>query len=193
MTQPVEVKFVRTHPDAKLPTKAHNEDNCWDLYAVEDMTIPHSTAYQMHKLDSNFAVNIGNAVVPVGLTVGYITPGFGFVIKGRSGMGFKSGIVPHFGEIDCVPAGTLIKTTQGDIPVEDVFLSNSCNIISFNEQSLVFEEDSIKDMWIVKDKELLEISLENTKVLIPKTKQLFTKRGWVSAQDLKVGEEVLTF
>ncbi len=107
MTQPVEVKFVKTHPDAKLPTKAHNEDNCWDLYAVEDITIPHSTAYQMHKLDSNFAVNIGNAVVPVGLTVGYITPGFGFVIKGRSGMGFKSGVQPHFGEIDQLYRGDL--------------------------------------------------------------------------------------
>jgi dUTP pyrophosphatase len=87
------VEFVKTHPDAKLPTKAHNEDNCWDLYAVEDVTIP-SISYFDGKVD------IGHAVVPVGLNVASITPGFGFVIKGRSGMGFKYGIMPHFGEID---------------------------------------------------------------------------------------------
>ena len=87
------IEFVKTHPDAKLPTKAHAEDNCWDLYAVEDVTIPPILFF-------NLGVNIGNAVVPVGLNVGSITPGFGFVIKGRSGMGFKSGIMPHSGEID---------------------------------------------------------------------------------------------
>jgi len=87
-----EIEFVKTHPDAKLPTKAHDEDNCWDLYAVEDVTIPSISNYAY--------VNIGHAVVPVGLNVASITPGFGFVIKGRSGMGFKHGIMPHFGEID---------------------------------------------------------------------------------------------
>ena len=87
------IEFVKTHPDAKLPTKAHAEDNCWDLYAVEDVTIPPILFFEPR-------VNIGNAVVPVGLNVGSITPGFGFVIKGRSGMGFKSGIMPHSGEID---------------------------------------------------------------------------------------------
>lgn len=87
------IEFVKTHPDAKLPTKAHAEDNCWDLYAVEDVTIPPILFFAPR-------VSIGNAVVPVGLNVGSITPGFGFVIKGRSGMGFKSGIMPHSGEID---------------------------------------------------------------------------------------------
>jgi len=89
----VVIEFVKTHPDAKLPTKAHTEDNCWDLYAVEDVTIPPISLYAP-------LINIGCSVVPVGLNVGSITPGFGFVIKGRSGMGFKSGIMPHSGEID---------------------------------------------------------------------------------------------
>ena len=80
----VQIQFVKTHPEAKLPTKAYSEDNCYDLYAVENVTIPpHS---------SN--------IVPVGLTCAYITPGFGFVIRPRSGLGFKSGIQPHLGEID---------------------------------------------------------------------------------------------
>lgn len=81
---PVEIKFVKTHPDAKLPTKAYDDDNCFDLYAVEDTSIPQG----------------GSAVVPVGLTCGYISPGYGFVIRPRSGLGFKSSLQPHLGEID---------------------------------------------------------------------------------------------
>jgi dUTP pyrophosphatase len=87
------IEFVKTHPDAKLPTKAHDGDNCWDLYAVEDVTVPEIFSH-------GSVANVGSAVVPVGLNVASITPGFGFVIKGRSGMGFKHGIMPHFGEID---------------------------------------------------------------------------------------------
>ena len=54
------IKFVKTHEDAKLPTKAHNGDNCFDLYAVEDTVIPRSSYGPIDE------VKIGNAVVPVG-------------------------------------------------------------------------------------------------------------------------------
>lgn len=84
MNEEVVIKFVKTHPDAKLPTKNHAEDNCFDVYAVDDV----------------FVGGYGSNVVPVGLTVGYITPGFGFVVRPRSGLGFKHGLQPHLGEID---------------------------------------------------------------------------------------------
>jgi len=88
------IKFVKTHEDAKLPTKAHRGDNCFDLYAVEDTVIPGSYYH------SNGNVKIGNAVVPVGITVGYISEGYGFVLRPKSGLGFKAGLQPHLGEID---------------------------------------------------------------------------------------------
>lgn len=78
------IQFLKTHPEAILPTKAYETDNCFDLYAVEDTTIPAR----------------GSAVVPVGLTVAFISPRFGFVIRPRSGLGFKYGLQPHLGEID---------------------------------------------------------------------------------------------
>jgi dUTP pyrophosphatase len=81
---PVEIKFVKTHPDAKLPTKAYSDDNCFDLYSIEETVIPAGKS----------------AVVPIGLTCGYISPGFGFVIRPRSGLGFKHSLQPHLGEID---------------------------------------------------------------------------------------------
>lgn len=80
----VEVKFVRTMGSARLPTKAYEYDNCWDIYAASGAVIPSG----------------GSAVVPVGLTVAYISKGYGLAIKPRSGIGFKNGIQPHLGEID---------------------------------------------------------------------------------------------
>ena len=94
VTIDAEIKFVKTHKDAKLPEKAHNDDNCYDLFAVEDTTVPAARSH----FDNT--VSIGSAVVPVGIKVGYITPGFGFVIKPKSGLGFKAGLQPHLGEID---------------------------------------------------------------------------------------------
>ena len=89
----VNIKFVKTHDDAILPTKAHDGDNCFDLYAVEDTKIPGSSSWFG-------SMDIGNAVVPVGITVADITKGFGFVLRPKSGLGFKAGLQPHLGEID---------------------------------------------------------------------------------------------
>jgi len=80
----VTIKFVKTHEDAQLPSKAHKSDNCFDLYCVEGTTISAR----------------GSNVVPVGIKVAYITPGFGFVLRPKSGLGFKAGLQPHLGEID---------------------------------------------------------------------------------------------
>lgn len=82
------VKFVKTHLDAKLPEANNSEattgDSGYDLFAVEDTIIP----------------SCGNAVVPVGLTLAYIDPGYWFRIEPRSGLGFKHSIQPHLGVID---------------------------------------------------------------------------------------------
>ncbi len=88
------IKFVKTHDNAILPTKAHDGDNCFDLYAVEDTIIPRCTYGPVDE------VTVGSAVVPVGITVGYITKGYGFVLRPKSGLGFKAGLQPHLGEID---------------------------------------------------------------------------------------------
>ena len=82
------VKFIKTHPDAQLPRANNDEigtgDSGYDLVAVEDVLI---------KADSS-------AVVPVGLTLAYIEPGFWFRIEPSSGLGFKHSIQPHLGVID---------------------------------------------------------------------------------------------
>ena len=85
---PVTIKFVKTHPDAVLPKYNHSDpytgDSGLDVTAVEDVIIPAK----------------GWVTVPVGLKLGYVTPGYWFRVEGRSGMGFKRHVFPHFGIID---------------------------------------------------------------------------------------------
>ena len=83
MAKPI-IKFIKTHPDAVLPTKAHADDTGYDITAVEDVMISAG----------------GCAVVPIGLQVAFIEPGYWFKIEGRSGLGFKHSIFPHYGIID---------------------------------------------------------------------------------------------
>ena len=78
------MSFVKTHPDAKLPEQPHNSDTGYDLYSVVEVTVPAR----------------GAAVIPVGLTLGYLTPGCWFRIEPRSGLGFKHNLQPHLGIID---------------------------------------------------------------------------------------------
>ena len=82
------VKFVKTHPDAKLPKANNNDigygDTGYDLTAVEDVTINGSSS----------------AVIPVGLKLAFIEKGYWFRIEPRSGLGFKHNLQPHLGVID---------------------------------------------------------------------------------------------
>lgn len=83
------IRFVKTHPDAVLPKRNHDDpgtgDSGYDVSAVEDTVIPAR----------------GSAVVPVGLTLGYLEPGFWIRIESRSGLAFKHNIVAFNGIIDC--------------------------------------------------------------------------------------------
>jgi len=82
------IKFKKTHPDAKLPESNDNAtstgDSGYDLTAVEDVTI----------------FGGWDVVVPVGLTLADIDPGYWFRIEPRSGLGFKHSLQPHLGVID---------------------------------------------------------------------------------------------
>ena len=84
----VSIKLKKTHPDAVLPVANNNQlavgDTGYDLVAVEDTFIPRGSS----------------EVVPVGLTLADITPGYWVRIEPRSGLGFKHSIQPHLGVID---------------------------------------------------------------------------------------------
>jgi len=78
------MKFEKTHPEAQLPKKNFTSDSGWDIFAVEEMVIPAN----------------GKAVVPVGLKLAYLEPGYWISVESRSGLSFKNGILAHPGVID---------------------------------------------------------------------------------------------
>ena len=80
----VSLKFKKTNESAVIPSKNHNDDTGMDVTSVEDKVIPAR----------------GSAVVDVGLMFAYIDYGYWVKVEGRSGLGFKHGIIPHPGIID---------------------------------------------------------------------------------------------
>tara|TARA_R110000765_G_scaffold1890_8_gene5201 strand:+ start:594 stop:1016 length:423 start_codon:yes stop_codon:yes gene_type:complete len=78
------LQFEKTHVDAVLPGKNHDSDTGMDVTCIEDFTIPAR----------------GSAVVGVGLKFAFIQPGYWVKVEGRSGLGFKHGLMPHPGIID---------------------------------------------------------------------------------------------
>ena len=79
----MKLQFEKTHVDAVLPGKNHDSDTGMDVTCIEDFIIPAG----------------GSAVVSVGLKFAFIEPGYWVKVEGRSGLGFKYGIIPHPGII----------------------------------------------------------------------------------------------
>lgn len=88
MLQTKRLKFLKTHPDAVLPTRKHNDpdtgDSGYDMTAVEAVVVPAR----------------GSAVVPVGLTLASVPEGIWIRIESRSGTAFKHNVVVFNGIID---------------------------------------------------------------------------------------------
>ncbi len=130
MNENVAIKFVKTHPNAKLPSKAHKGDNCYDLYCCEKTIVPGSKI-----IDGEFVV--GKAVIPVGLTVAYISKGFGFTTKNKSGLSFKHNLIRMAGEID--------NGYRSDLGVMLVNLSNKDYTFEVGEKCVQFKVEKIWD------------------------------------------------
>jgi dUTP pyrophosphatase len=133
------IEFLKTHPDARLPEQNNQKtdgtaDTGYDLYAVENVVIPGvhiesnigSDAEERLKVNDSSRYKVGSAVVPVGLEVAFIEPGYWFRIEGRSGLGFKYGIQPHFGIID--------NQYRGDLGVKLYNLGSDDYIVSAGDK-----------------------------------------------------------
>jgi len=133
------IEFLKTHPDARLPEQNNQKtdgtaDTGYDLYAVENVVIPGvhiesnigSDAEKRLKVNGSSRYKVGSAVVPVGLEVAFIEPGYWFRIEGRSGLGFKYGIQPHFGIID--------NQYRGDLGVKLYNLGSDDYIVSAGDK-----------------------------------------------------------
>jgi dUTP pyrophosphatase len=77
------LKVKKLHPDAIIPTCSRpGEDLAFDLYALEDATLPYSV---VQRVRTGVAVEM---------------EGFGFLVRDRSSMAFPKGILTCGGVID---------------------------------------------------------------------------------------------
>ena len=113
----------------------------------------------------------------------------------RSSIGIKKGLVMgnSTGIIDCVPAGTMIKTKDGDIEVEKLLEVDKI-ILSYNLDSKEIEEDELTEIFTVNYDELIQLESEDGDIVeIPETKEVFTERGWIMAKNLIIDDKILKF
>ena len=68
----IKVLFKKTHPDAKMPTRGHDGDAGYDIYAVEDTTI----------------WNWRTVIVPAGVSI-CLPPGYYAELHPRSSLALK--------------------------------------------------------------------------------------------------------
>lgn len=173
----MKVNFKKLSEKAVTPQYAKHGDAGMDLVAT---SLVRGEVYYEYGTD-----------ISVEIPMGYV----GLIFPRSSVSKTKQILANHVGVIDCVPAGTKIKTPNGDINVEDIFnIDGYVPVYSYNEELNTIEEDLISDMWIVNNKDLLKITTENGDfVEIPLEKEVFTKSGWKIAKDLTIDDEILTF
>lgn len=79
----MEIKVRKLNPNARIPTKAHTSDSGWDLYCLNDITIPAKSTI----------------IVPTGLSL-QLPSGYEMQVRPRSGVSTKTTIRVIFGTID---------------------------------------------------------------------------------------------
>lgn len=126
----IKIKFKAINCDAILPTKAHSNDTGWDVYCTNDVFISPGES----------------KIVPIGLQLADITPGFWIQVACRSGLGFKHNLAVHPGIIDEGYRGSLdilfrnfdLQKTyhfkKGDKVAQLVVFKNEISEVSFTEE-----------------------------------------------------------
>ena len=148
MEDKVVVKFVKTHPDAKLPTKAHPTDNCFDLFCCEETVIPATKV-----VDGKFVLGFG--VVPIGLNVASISKNHGFVTKNKSGLSFKHKLLRVAGEVD--------QNYRGNLDVGLINLSDKDYKFEVGDKVTQIKIEKVIDTEVMFTDEI-EISEDNTRL-----------------------------
>ena len=174
----VNEQFIKNNIETKLPTRGSEKSAGYDFYSKETVTI---LPGKSHLFWSDIKA--------------YMLPGEVLEMYVRSSIGIKKDLILKnlVGIIDCVPAGTMIKTKDGEIEVEKL-LNEDKIILSYNENTKEIEEDELKDIFTVEYNNLIELETEEGDIVeIPETKEIFTERGWIMCKNLNINDKILKF
>lgn len=91
----------------------------------------------------------------------------------------------------CAVAGTLIATPGRATPIE--VLKSGDPVYSYNLKTGDIELDEVVSFMTKKSNKIFKITLEDGKMLeLTAEHPIFTRRGWVNAEDLQETDEILT-
>ncbi len=128
----LKLKVKKLHKDAQLPSKAHETDSCYDLYAVKDTKIPSSG---------------GCGYVSTGIALG-LPKGYGAKISGRSGFSHDQKCTIGAGEIDNEYTGE-VKVLVFNFSAYPLVVTKGTKFAQFKLQRViqaeVVEVDSLDD------------------------------------------------
>lgn len=136
----VKIKFVKTHDNAKLPVRNHGNITVGNSKSVISGT--HDTCYDIFACEETFISPKNSAVVPTGIKVGFITPGYWIKVESRSGLSFKNSVLSHPGIID--------NPYRGDMGVKLYNHGNEPYIVTVGEkiaQIAVYELINFEVEW----------------------------------------------
>lgn len=131
-TMMIDVKIEKVHRDAIIPTYAHHDDACCDLYVIEDYLIPHG---QRRLLRTGIAIEI-----PTGYEV---------QIRPRSGLAFNQG----FSVVNS--PGTVDAQYRNEIRIIGINLGNEPIVIKSGDRAA---QMCIKPVYKMQFKEVDKLS-----------------------------------
>ncbi len=89
----------------------------------------------------------------------------------------------------CCPAGTLISTPSGQVPIEQIQVGDK--VYAYNNSSEQLEEALVGNTYHRHSDEVFEIQIGSEVLVVTGEHPVMTRRGWVEAKDLTEDDEVL--
>jgi len=93
---------------------------------------------------------------------------------------------------ECFPAGTMVRTPSGDVPIEQIRVGDT--VVAFDERDGTFHERRVTRLFKnpAPDEMCGFDSLQGTPHIATACHPYWTRRGWVEAQNLTESDEILS-
>jgi len=103
----------------------------------------------------------------------------------------KAAVNKNGSDPGCFIAGTLVQTTRGLIPIEQVVIGDS--VYTYNEETGGIELKAVADAYVRANiTKLVHLEIGEESIFATVEHPFHVKKEWVEAKDLKVGDKVST-
>lgn len=93
--------------------------------------------------------------------------------------------------LNCVVKGQKVTTKRGEILIEEVIIGDE--VLSMNETTKELEWKSVTHVTSAVKQDIIELETEIGKIQVTPDHRIFTQRGWVEAQYLKISDEIYSY